>query len=126
MTADAALRRLLDEAPDTFDELFDVTGARTRVAVDPSIAAPLRQAGLVEGEDDQLWGLSRARRLGRRGYFLELGEGKQYHQDVWPETDALLEVLAAAQPGRCLDIGTGCGILAIEAAARGHSVVATD
>ncbi len=120
------LRRLIDEDEQAFDSLFDPSGGRTRVAISPELAAPLREAGLVEGDDDQLWGLYRVRRLGRRCYFLELGEGRQYHQDVWPETDALLDVLGASQAGRFLDVGTGCGIIAIEAAARGHSVVATD
>jgi radical SAM protein with 4Fe4S-binding SPASM domain len=94
--------------------------------VDPEVAEVLRRAELAEGEDDALWGRVRARRLGGRVYFLERHEGTQYRQDVWPETDVLLEEVDAAEPGRCLDVGTGCGILAIEAAARGHAVVATD
>src|SRR5262249_16811215 len=58
-------------------------------------------------------------------YFLEVQEGVQYLQDVWPETDAMVAVLENAPRGRLLDVGTGCGIVAIEAAARGHSGVAT-
>jgi radical SAM protein with 4Fe4S-binding SPASM domain len=120
------LRRLVDEDELAFDGLFDASGARNRVALPPELARPLREARLVEGDDDQLWGLCRARRLGRRVYFLELDEGEQYHQDVWPETDALIAELERAPAGRCLDVGTGCGIIAIEAALRGLPVVATD
>src|SRR5690242_4349894 len=60
---------------------------------------------------------------GPRLYLMTRGE---YRQDLWPETDALLELLETAPPGRLLDMGTGTGVLAVEAAARGHRVTATD
>jgi 2-polyprenyl-3-methyl-5-hydroxy-6-metoxy-1,4-benzoquinol methylase len=68
------------------------------------------------------------RRHSGRFYVLELGLGsdEEYQQDVWPETDALLAALDGLTPCRILDLGTGCGIVAVEAALRGHTVVATD
>jgi SAM-dependent methyltransferase len=62
-----------------------------------------------------------------RFYALGLNDGiGEYEQDIWPETDALLAMLPARKPERLVDIGTGTGVLAIEAAVRGWSVVATD
>jgi SAM-dependent methyltransferase len=116
-----ALRSLGDEK---FDALFVARGQR--VAVEPAVGERLRQARLAAGPDDRLFGVLRGRRLGDQRYFLELAEGPQYFQEVWPETEALLCQLAGAPPGRFLDVGTGCGVLAIEAAALGHSAVATD
>jgi radical SAM protein with 4Fe4S-binding SPASM domain len=47
-------------------------------------------------------------------------------QDVWPESDALLDRLDDAPPGTLLDMGCGSGVIGIEAALRGHRVTATD
>ena len=95
--------------------------------VAPALAAELRAFGLVDGDDDALEGQHRIRRIGERFYVLELGGTLEYVQDVWPETDALLDG-DRARAGRAAlaDVGTGSGVLAIEAAARGHRVVATD
>ena len=110
-----------------FSALFDPLAPRLAVAgVAARFARPLAAAGFVDGDADGLRGLHRIRRIGTRLYVLELGDGPEYVQDVWPETDALLALLDRALPGRLADVGTGSGVIAIEAAARGHDVVATD
>ncbi len=121
------LRALAASDAEGFDALFAPTAARLQVRdVDAAIARELAAFGLVAAEDDLLEGLHRIRRVGERFYVLELGGTLEYIQDVWPETDALLEAIARAPVGRLADVGTGSGVLAIEAAARGHRVVATD
>ena len=110
-----------------FDGLFAPRAARMGVRdVDAAIARELLAFGMVEGTPEMLEGLHRIRRLGERFYVLDLGSASEYVQDVWPETDALLAVIARAPVGRLADVGTGSGVLAVEAAARGHRVVATD
>jgi len=122
-----ALRALARDDAEGFEALFDPAAPRLRVSgVAPALAAELRAFGLVEGDDESLEGQHRIRRIGERFYVLELGGTLEYVQDVWPETDALLEVIARATPGRLADVGTGSGVLAIEAAARGHRVIASD
>lgn len=120
------LRRLVREAPDTFDALFRPFARRQAVAVPPEIAYVLQSFGLVVGTT-MFHGTLPLRRHGDHFYVMALGGGiGEYRQDVWPETDALLAQLDGAPPGRVLDMGTGCGIVGIEAAARGHTVIATD
>ncbi len=120
------LQRLVREAPDTFDALFKPFARRLPVAVAPEIAYVLQSFGLVVGTATYQGTLS-LRRQGKHFYAMSLGGGiGEYRQDVWPETDALLAQLDGAPPGRVLDMGTGCGIVGIEAAARGHTVIATD
>jgi SAM-dependent methyltransferase len=120
------LRRLIREDPPAFFALFEPLGQHRPALVQSNeIAYLLKHFGLAVG-DRELRGVHRIRRCGEHFYVMELGGVSEYRQDIWPETDALLEVLYAAQPGRLLDLGTGTGIIAIEAAARGHSVVATD
>jgi SAM-dependent methyltransferase len=123
-----SLRALYAADADAFAALFDPLASNFAIGgVDPRLAAPLRAWGLVEGDADSLTGAHRIRRIGDRFYLLEIGgDAVEYVQDVWPETDALLDELAAAAPGRLLDVGTGSGVVAVEAAARGHDVVATD
>lgn len=121
------LRCLARDDAEGFAALFDPLSPRLRVAgVAREHAAALREFGLVDGDGDGLVGRHRIRRLGERFYVMELGGGPEYVQDVWPESDALLDVLARAPVGAVADVGTGCGVHAIEAAARGHRVVATD
>lgn len=124
----ATLRALARDDAEGFDALFDPATPRLTVSgVAPSLSAVLREFGLVAGEDHALEGQHRIRRMGERFYVLELGGTLEYVQDVWPETDALLDVVARAPAGlRVADVGTGSGVLAVEAAARGHRVVATD
>jgi SAM-dependent methyltransferase len=125
--AGETLRALARDDADGFAALFDPLAPRGLVGgVDRTLATALRGFGLVDGDDDALRGLHRIRRLDDRCYVLEVGDGPEYVQDVWPETDALLALLAATPPGRLADVGTGSGVLAVEAAARGHEVVATD
>lgn len=120
------LRRLVREAPGTFDALFRPFARRAAVAVAPEIAYVLQAFGLVVGTAT-FHGTLPVRRHGDHFYVMALGGGiGEYRQDVWPETDALLAQLDGAPPGRVLDMGTGCGIVGIEAAARGHTVIATD
>jgi SAM-dependent methyltransferase len=135
------LRALARQDAEGFDALFNPLAPRLAVAgIDPALAAELRAFALVDGEADALIGRHRIRRLlgprpqagaaseasfHDRFYVMEVG-GVEYVQDVWPETDALLARLEAAPVGAMADVGTGCGIIAIEAAARGHRVVATD
>ncbi|MSP59854.1 MAG: methyltransferase domain-containing protein [Myxococcales bacterium] len=122
-----ALRQLATDESECFDALFDPAGRKQRVGLaSQGVAALLRSFGLVEDQGDDLFGRHRIRRCGDRLYVMEIGADGEYQQDVWPETDALLAVLDEAAPGRLLDLGTGCGIIAIEAAARGHRVIATD
>lgn len=122
-----ALRTLHRADPQSFAALFD---PMTQAALPPgpsvALLAPLRDAGFVEEREGALIGQHRIRHRQGRFYVMELGGSGEYHQDVWPETDALLSALEGADPGRLLDVGTGTGIVAIEAAARGHRVVATD
>jgi 2-polyprenyl-3-methyl-5-hydroxy-6-metoxy-1,4-benzoquinol methylase len=133
-TADeiAGLRRALHALavadPGGFSRLFEPGGMRARVEPgSPEVAGPLLSFGLCEGRPDELWGLHRVRIVGDRYYVLELAGGRaEYVQDVWPETDALLAVLDGAPAARLCDIGTGSGVVAVEAARRGHAVVATD
>ena len=121
------LRTLAATDPEGFDALFDPATPRLAVrGVERALATELRGFGLVDGGDDELEGQHRIRRLGERFYVLEIGGTLEYVQDVWPETDALVEGIARAPLGRLADVGTGSGVLAIEAAARGHRVVATD
>lgn len=143
----AALRRLRAQAPADFHDLFDPAGPKRAVPLPAELAAPLLAAGLVEAPGALLpegepaaeltrpipcRALLRIRSVegpgGPRLYIMDAPGRSHYHQEVWPETDALLAVLDAEPPGRLrvLDVGTGCGLLAIEAAARGHQVVATD
>ncbi len=93
--------------------------------------AVLAGAGLVEETAIGWQGLHRLRvvdGVATRFYALGLGDGVgEYRQDLWPETDALLAVITGSTTvGDVLDIGTGCGILAVEAALLGHRVLATD
>ena len=123
------LRALADGDAEGFDALFAPVAPRLHVAgIDAALGRALAGFGLVAGDGDALVGLHRIRRLGARFYVLEVGSGGEYVQDVWPETDALLDVVtrAATADLRVADVGTGCGILAIEAAARGARVTATD
>jgi SAM-dependent methyltransferase len=125
------LRALLRDDAEGFDALFDPSSPRLVVSgVAPALATELRAFGLVDGSDDgpetPIVGQHRIRRIGERFYVLEIGGMFEYVQDVWPETDALLAAIARAPVGRLADVGTGSGVLAIEAAARGHRVVATD
>ena len=120
------LRRLVREAPDTFDVLFRPHARRVPTAVPPEIAYVLQSFGLIVGTS-QFYGTLSMRRHGNHFYAMSLGGGiGEYRQDVWPETDALLAQLDGAAPGRVVDMGTGCGIVAIEATVRGHTVIATD
>jgi SAM-dependent methyltransferase len=121
------LRRLHADEPQAFDALFDPAGPRCLTEVrSPEVGGRLCRFGLAEGEGGTLFGCHRIRRTGGHLYVMELGGVSEYLQDVWPETDALLAALDGAAPGTLLDLGTGCGIVAIEAAARGHKVIATD
>jgi SAM-dependent methyltransferase len=121
-----ALRAFAVEDAQAFRFLFDPDGGRTWVqAPRAELSAPLKRHDLVHG-DERLWGTARIRQLGGRVYLLGLGVAGEYEQDLWPETDAMLAVLEGVAPGRLLDVGTGCGVVAIEAAARGFAVVATD
>jgi SAM-dependent methyltransferase len=89
----------------------------------------LVRAGICERKDGQiyprLWVTLRA----GRPYLMSLSPkdtGDDSVQDIWPETEAMLRRLAEAPPGTLLDVGTGSGIIAVEAALRGHRVTATD
>jgi SAM-dependent methyltransferase len=113
----------LDEA--LFASLFDPFGGRPTVTLARNDARVLSGFGLIKQRAAGWVGDHRIRRRGPRFYVMELGE-QEYFQDVWPETDALLEVLERLPKGTLLDMGTGCGIVGIEAAALGHTVTATD
>jgi predicted RNA methylase len=119
----------------TDEELAVLRGALSWLAANgPGAKAPavvgqvLVAFGIAAIEGGAIVPRLRMRRVGGRFYVMALGLGDaEYVQDVWPETDVLVaEVARAARPGRVLDLGTGCGVVAIEAAARGHDVVATD
>src|SRR5437588_372903 len=105
-----ALRRFADELPTVFPRLFDPLGPRTRTHVPKELAAPLVAAGLVAEEDGAIAARHRVRRRGDRFYVMEVGDVPEYHQDVWPETDAMLGVLEKSPTGSLLDMGTGTGI----------------
>jgi SAM-dependent methyltransferase len=123
---EAALRWIEAASPKGFARLFTELGKSPMVP--PQVAVPLIAFDLVEKEGDGLRGRLRVRRHQGRFYVMEIGLGNdaEYMQDLWPETDTLLAALEGMAPGRLLDLGTGCGIVAIEAALRGHQVVATD
>lgn len=118
------LLRMVDEAPEVLAAIAP-NAPPTRVVIHPEISTVLRAFGLLSGARDALVTLP-LRRQGDHFYVMAVGGSNEYLQDVWPETDALLAKLDGAPPGRVLDMGTGCGIVAIEAVARGHTVVATD
>jgi SAM-dependent methyltransferase len=120
-----ALSWLASESEQSFASLFDPSAIRMPVVLSTGIAEVLVRFGLIRGEE-LYYGVHRIRRVGSRFYVMEMGDADEYFQDVWPETDALLAALDGAPPGRLLDMGTGTGIVAIEAAARGHRVIATD
>lgn len=123
----SALTRIAEDEETVFDALFDPLAPRTRARLRRADDAELlRSFGLAVDEGGDLFGAHRIRRRDGRFYVMELGGVAEYHQDVWPETDAMLGALDEAAPGSLLDLGTGSGIVAIEAAARGHRVVATD
>jgi 2-polyprenyl-3-methyl-5-hydroxy-6-metoxy-1,4-benzoquinol methylase len=123
---EAALRWIDSASKKAFALLFE---ERDEIPMPPgAIALPLLAFDLVERTDGGIRGRLRVRRHAGRFYVLELGIGSddEYQQDLWPETDALLLALEGLAPCRILDLGTGCGIVAVEAALRGHNVVATD
>ncbi len=125
----AALLRLHHEHHEHFVRLLAPDSRDRRVeALPPEVSWPLLRFGLIERDGDGagLIGRHRVRTIGDRFYVMELGGLVEYFQDVWPETDSLLHALESAEPGRLLDLGTGTGIIAIEAARRGHEVLATD
>jgi 2-polyprenyl-3-methyl-5-hydroxy-6-metoxy-1,4-benzoquinol methylase len=128
----AALAWIVREAEPAFDLLFDPTtrpSVRRALAPPPApILGPLVAFGLVEETPAGVRGTKRIRRVAGRFYVLELGLGDEheYFQDLWPESDALLAALDGLPTGRVLEVGSGSGVIAVEAAARGHAVVATD
>jgi len=120
------LQLLLQRAPKPFASLFSLTDRHVPAPVDESVAVILSHFELIEKEAAGVWSSRhRIRVIGERFYVMELGV-EEYHQDHWPETDALLEALEGLPKGRLLDLGTGSGVVAVEAAVRGHEVVATD
>jgi 2-polyprenyl-3-methyl-5-hydroxy-6-metoxy-1,4-benzoquinol methylase len=122
-----ALRQLHEAHSDQFQLLFESPGPhvlRDRDLVPAPLLASLAAVGLVDG-DDELRGC-RLRCHGGRFFALDVGDSVEYFQDEWPETDALVAYLASQPAGRLLDLGTGCGLIAIAAAAAGFDVVATD
>src|SRR5262245_53386938 len=111
------LRRFASEDPAAFDGIFGPTSKRTDVPAKKEIAVELARFGLI-GLDEKsrsLESIHRVRRRGDRVYVMEIGGVMEYHQDLWPETDSLLDVLEGASTGSLLDMGTGTGIVAVEA-----------
>jgi SAM-dependent methyltransferase len=93
------------------------------------VLATLAGAGIVQVAGDRVG--PRLPVVLRRGrpYLMSLragGDGDPYTQELWPETDALLARVDAAAPGTLLDVGTGSGAVAIEAALRGHTATGSD
>jgi len=134
----AALEALERAAPSLFARLFSpVTPRRALRRASPSTAderallEPLVDAGLAARDPDDAdvyRGLHRVRREGPRLYVMELADGAdEVPQEVWPETAAVLRAIAEFPSStNLLDVGTGAGVLALEAAARGLRVTATD
>lgn len=125
----AVLLRLHRDHHEQFAALFAPDSRSRQIdKLPPEQSWPLQRFGLILRSDDKksIIGLHRIRVIGDRFYVMELGGLSEYFQDVWPETDALLAVLDRAKAGRLLDLGCGTGVVAIEAARRGHRVVATD
>jgi 2-polyprenyl-3-methyl-5-hydroxy-6-metoxy-1,4-benzoquinol methylase len=120
-----ALAQLAAEEPERFSALFDPARAAQVVPLPAALVEPLLRVGLISETPGGHQVGQRLRTRGSRHYLMSTG-ASEYRQDIWPETDSLLEVLESATPGRLLDMGTGTGIVAVEAAARGHQVVATD
>lgn len=121
------LQRMIATQPATFDALFAPGKPREPVALAPELAHVLASFGLiVDRGGNTASGQLPIRRRGARCYVMALGGVGEYRQDVWPETDAMLAQLVGVPPGRVLDMGTGCGIVAIEAVLAGHTAIATD
>ena len=117
--------------PLRFHELL-TPGAGDGVPLDElerPVVETLARAQVISIADDvarpRLWVTLR----GERPYFMSLHPsqaGDGYLQDLWPETDAMIDYVRAAPRGTLLDVGTGSGVVAIEAALAGHTVTATD
>jgi SAM-dependent methyltransferase len=130
-----SLRRGLAALPtDLFAALFEdaARAVLPATALGADLCARAVRHGVVEMlSDGRVRSRHRIRRIEDRLYLLELpahivGELGEYHQDIWPETDALLARLPSLPRGRLADVGCGSGVLSIEAAHAGHDVVATD
>src|SRR5947209_3280621 len=90
----ARLRELAARHPVIFDTLFDPLRSRTKVVAPKELGEELGALGLLAQEEGGYYTTHRIRRRGERFYAMETGatlDGGEYHQDVWPETDALLE-----------------------------------
>lgn len=141
-----ALTWLATERPALFAQLYGPSAGRSR----PSVQSPSPAGTPVEAEAaTPIWvsetlfnhgllekrgrggvvGTVPIRQLGGRFYLQALGlpDGAEYRHEIWPETDALLAALPHETPrGRLCDLGTGSGIVAIEARLLGFAVVAID
>jgi methylase of polypeptide subunit release factors len=125
----AALSWLAD-SPEAFDALFAPAPRRGIIPEPPDpVAAPLYAFELITRDEKGVRGLRRIHRRDKRFYVMELGVGDEleYVHELWPETDALVaELEGLPLSARLCEIGTGTGVIAVEAAARGLKVVATD
>ncbi|HKA88561.1 MAG TPA: methyltransferase [Haliangiales bacterium] len=128
--------RALTELAATGRDLFERTCTPGRAedgvpaaSLPGDVLATLLAARIVEEEDGvvypRLWvALRRDRPYLMSFQSTDVEDASE--QDVWPESDALLLRLDAAPPGTLLDMGCGSGVIAVEAALRGHRVTATD
>lgn len=83
-----------------------------KIVVRPHLLGPARRAAWIASDRDELAGVSPL----RADHVLGVGGAGR----------TLTSLLPTSGTGRALDLGCGCGILALELAERGFTVVATD